>query len=148
MTLPAIFESAPCPAAEVRDRIMTLQRAMEERVASGEPQVNVPVRHVFTPGLYAREVFVPKGSTAIGKIHRHEHLCFVLGDVSVYSTDGLRRVTGYEHFPTSAGVKRAVYAHEDTWWTTVHLNPTNETDVERLELLLIAPDFATLELAA
>lgn len=148
MDLPALFEQPPASLVEVRERIGALQRSMEALVVAGQEQVPVPVRHTFTPGLYLREVFVPAGSVAIGKIHRHDHLCFVLGDITVYSADGLRRVEGYEHFETRAGVQRAVYAHADTWWATVHPNPTNEQDPAKLEALLIAPSYAALELAA
>ena len=42
---------------------------------------------------------------------------------------------------SSAGTKRAVYAHEDTVWTTIHANSTNETDLDNLEDFIIAKNY-------
>jgi len=112
------------------------------------PRLACPVKHHFTPGLYARELFMPKGTFVVGKIHLKPHFSMILGDVSFASTaEGLQRVTGCETLECSAGVKRAIFAHEDTWWTTFHPNPTDERDMEKLEALLIAPDFAALDAA-
>jgi hypothetical protein len=109
-------------------------------------QIEPPTRHFFAPGLYGREMFAPAGSIVVGKIHRLDHMCVVLGDISVFSVDaGLRRITGCETFISRAGTKRALLAHADTWWTTFHPNPDDERDLERLEQRLIAPDFEALD---
>ena len=84
--------------------------------------------------------------TIVGKIHRHEHLNFISkGDVTVLTKDGLKRVRGPCTMVSSSGTKRALYTHEDTVWTTIHANPTNETDLLKIEDFTIAKDYNLLE---
>ena len=42
------------------------------------------------------------------------------------------------------GTKRAVYAHPDVVWTTIHL--TNETDLDKIEAEVIAPTYQDYQL--
>ena len=49
----------------------------------------------------------------------------------------MKRLTGHHVIPSAPGAKRVGYAHADTWWTTVHVNPTNERDPVALEDLLV-----------
>jgi hypothetical protein len=37
-----------------------------------------------------------------------------------------------------------VLTHEDAIWTTIHPNPTNETDVSKLEEMNVAIEYAEL----
>jgi hypothetical protein len=104
-----------------------------------------PVRHIFAPGVYLREIFLMPGACATGAIHRFDHACMSLGDISVYSQDGgLKRITGCETFVSTAGVKRAVFVHAPTWFTTIHANPTNERDPEKLAAMFTVEDWAQL----
>lgn len=130
-----------------RERLSRLQAAIEG-IADTEGEADCPLKHTFTPGLYTREIFVPAGTIVVTKIHQHEHPVFVLkGDCTVYSNDGtLKRVTAPCMMITPAGTKRAVYVHEDTVWVTVHQNPDNETDLEKLESLLIAKNYEDIPL--
>lgn len=130
-----------------RERIANLQAALDD-IAAVEGQANCPLKHTFTPGLYAREIFVPAGTIVVTKIHKHEHPVFILrGDCTVYSNDGtLKRITAPCMMVTPAGTKRAVYVHEDTVWVTVHSNVDNETDLEKLESFLIAKDYEDIPL--
>lgn len=124
-----------------RERILALQ----ELIGQAE-QVECPVRHFFANGLYAREMFIPAGVCLVGKIHRHEQIYMVLGDVTI-ATPGAEpeRVNACEPRVAGAGVKRAIYAHADTFFTTFHTNPTNERDLDVIESALIAPSFAMLD---
>lgn len=135
------------PLTEVtRERILQLQAAAEATDPGEFPRMDCPLKHRFVPGIYAREIFMPAGTFAVGKIHLKDHISVILGDVSFISVEeGVRRVTGTETFTCRAGIKRAVYCHADTWWTTFHPNPTDERNLLALEDLLIAPDFATLD---
>lgn len=116
----------------VRKRIADLEAAMLE-----EPQVEMPVVHHFAPGVYARELKIPKGTMLTGKIHKTEHLNIVSsGDISVLTENGVKRVQAPHTFVSKPGAKRVGYAHEDTTWTTIHV--TNETDLEKIEDAVIA----------
>lgn len=105
----------------------------------------LPLEHLFAPGVYVRKAFLAKGSVIIGKIHRHEHANIIArGCVDVFTEFDDKRHTAYTMFVSPVGVKRAIYAVEDTDWVCVHLNPTNETDLDKLEGINIAPSYAAL----
>ena len=127
-----------------RERIFDLQAALAEM-----PQVECPVRHFFANGLYAREMFIPAGTCAVGKIHRHDQMTMILGDVTI-ATPGQEpvRIESCEPFVSPAGIKRAAYAYVDSFITTFHANPDNLRDTDELEAVLIAPSFEALEAPA
>lgn len=104
-----------------------------------------PLKHSFAPGVYVREIFIPKGTMLTGKIHRHSHPNILLkGEVIVATEFG-----GREHLKaplsmiSKAGTKRAVFALEDTVWITIHA--THETDLEKIEDYVIAPSYEAYE---
>ncbi len=110
-----------------------------EQVMLQIPQLDIPLNHIFSPGLYAREMLVPAGVLLTGKVHKHKHLVIISkGDISFY-TDGkfVRRVQAPATFVSEPGDRRMGYTHSETVWTTIH--PTNETDVDKLELELFEP---------
>ena len=55
--------------------------------------------------------------------------------------NGLKRIVGPCTMVSTAGTKRALYAHEDTTWTTIHANPDEERDIEKLEDFIIAKTY-------
>lgn len=122
--------------AMTRPKVAALERELAQL-----PQLKPEMKHYWSPGIYAREIFLPAGCCVTGKIHRHAHLSIVLGDITVSTEHGNERITGFQTVLAPAGVKRAVFTHADTWWTTIHQNPTNERDLAKLETLLIASDY-------
>lgn len=94
-------------------------------------QVEMPAVHHFAPGLYAREMFIPKGTVLTGAVHKVTHLSLFVGDITVWTDGGMKRLTGHNTFVSKAGAKRVGYAHEDTWCTGFF--PTDMTDVRELE---------------
>ena len=95
-------------------------------------QVEIPVKHRFVNGMYAREITIPKGTMLTGRVHKFGYIDIMLsGDITVATPDGVKRFTGINIFEGFAGRKRAGYAHEDTRWVTVH--NTDETDSDRIE---------------
>lgn len=123
----------PAPRPRVTDlRVDALEAAMRTC-----PPAECPVRHIFTPGLYARECRLAKGLLLTSKIHKTEHP-FVIsqGDISVWTEDqGVVRYQAPYAGVTKPGTRRVLYVHEDTIWTTFH--PTKETDVARIEAQII-----------
>lgn len=103
-----------------------------ERFTSQMPQIEVPIKHHFSQGVYAREMFMPKGALITGKIHKYQQLNILSkGDVTVVTEDGRKRVQAGFHLVAEAGAKRAFFAHEDSIWTVIH--GTEETDVDKIE---------------
>jgi hypothetical protein len=136
-------------AAVVRQRLMGLQQSMTTEIEAGrlEPfDFDVNLQHVFAPGAYGRTLSFPKGTLIVGKIHKHAHLNVLSkGDVLVLTeSGGLERMVGPLTMVSPPGTKRAVYALEDTVWTTVHL--TDETDLEKIEDHVIAKTYEEYEM--
>ncbi len=108
-----------------------------------DDHVELPLNHHFAPGLYARELFIPKDVTLVGKLHKTEHLLVLTqGDVSILGKEGADRFIAPHTFVTKPGTKRVIYAHEDSVLMTFHV--TEETDPEKVEAAIIAPDFEAL----
>jgi hypothetical protein len=143
-----------------REKILSAQDMMQKIVSSGEAADALPsctLTHTYTPihdeygaGTYARQMFIPKGTLIIGKIHRHQHLNFIMqGRVSVATEFGTKFLTAPCVFVSEVGLKRAVYAEEDTIWVTVHQTKfTGEENLDKMEDELIAPDYSDMGLIA
>ena len=133
---------AELPQEEIREEIFKMQSAL---LGSSE-QTDLsyfPVRHVFAPGTYAREMTIPEGEVIIGKIHRHAHVNVIsAGRVQVLSEFGMEYREAPCTFVSQPGIKRVVYALETTVWTTIHI--TDETDLDKIEAEVIAPDHESL----
>lgn len=113
--------------------ILQLQAEMLEL-----PQVELPLVHTFSHGVYARTISIPADTQVIGKMHQHAHLNIIsVGVVDVATTDGVIRYVAPCVFESPAGCKRALYTIEPTVWTTIHL--TEETDLEKIEAQIIIP---------
>lgn len=137
LTVPEIIEGTPA----TRERIMELQDHL-----AAMPQIDLPLRHFFANGLYMRELYVPAGVCAVGRVHKHDQITTIMGDCTIVTPgEAPVRVTGYEVSETPAGVKRAVYAHKDTWITSVHQNPDNLRDPDALVAQLTVPNYDQLE---
>ena len=100
---------------------------------------NCPLKHHFTEGIYCREIFMPAGIVCVGKIHKHDHPNFLMkGRVTFVTEDGgMEEVTAPRIMMSPAGTQRAVYVHEDTVWVTVHANPDNEKNIDKIEEFVI-----------
>jgi hypothetical protein len=125
----------------LRNQIATLETRIKEL-----PQLEIRETHHFSKGVYAREIFIPKGTLLVGKIHRHENLNICSqGDASVLSTDGAARVKAPCTLVSQPGAKRVIYAHEDTVWTTIH--GTDLRDLTEIENEFIAKDYGSIEIS-
>lgn len=116
----------------------------QEAAMAKQVQVDLPVKHIFSEGLYARELFIPKGVLLTGRIHRFECLnVMAYGKMIVYSDLGGETILeGYNIMTSPPGLKRIGLALEDTLWTTFHA--TTETDLDKLEELLTMDDENTM----
>lgn len=129
---------------DARKEIQKLESIMIG-MSDGTELDHFPVDHYFAPGVYARQMFLPKDSAIIGKIHKHAHLNIIsFGHVIVATEEGNKELIGPNTFTSPAGVKRAVTVIEDTLWTTIHL--TQETDLEKIEDEVIAKSFEEFDM--
>ena len=101
---------------KLKDKIDALQEFMLE-----QPQAEIPIRNVFSGGVYAREIFIPKGTMLVGKVHMTEHLNICMqGDLTFLTVDGPQRIKAPAMFSAPAGTKKLAYANEDSIWVNVH----------------------------
>lgn len=128
------------PEGSIRAKLFKLQESI-----TSLPDVEMPLQHTFAPGVYVRTIFIPAGCVLVGKIHKHEHANILSqGHVEVLTENGGREeLRGPLVMVSKPGTKRAVYAHTDTVWTTIH--PTDKTDLAEIEEETISPTYADYE---
>lgn len=100
-----------------------------------------PLEHIFSGGVYIRQMTAPADSLAIGKRHRYETCNMILkGEVSVYMGEGElpKRMKAPFLFTSKPMTKKMCYFHEETIF--VNLHPTKETDLEKIESHFIIPE--------
>lgn len=133
---------------KVKPEISDLQQAMVEAIASGEQvEIKGDTEHFIVPGLlYGRKTRVPAGATVISAVHKVPHITAALkGIATVVDEEGNKKdVFAPAVFVTPAGTQRAIYAHTEVEWLTVHA--CEETDVEVIEKLLYATSMAEYKL--
>jgi len=130
----------------VRGFIVAIEEAVKNLPNSFVYGINdgpFKLKHSFSGGVYAREFYTPAGTLVVSKIHKYEHHAFVLkGKVSVFSEFGVQEIEGPCSFISPAGIKRVLYFHEETIWTTIHR--TDETDVPTIEKEITADRYEEL----
>ena len=143
-----------------RQDILVVQDGLQKLIAQGALESTLEdctLKHYFSPKdekygccTYAREMMIPKGTLIIGKIHRHQHLNFISkGKVVVFTEFGEKHLEAPCTFISEVGLKRAVYAEEDTLWTTVHLTEfESEAELDKIEQEVIAPSYDEMGLIA
>lgn len=97
------------------------------------PQIEIPVKHYFSPGIYAREVTVPAGALITGVIHKYPQINILsFGTIRVSIEDEIREISAPHTVVSSAGIKRIAFAVTDVVWTTiVHTFKTDVSEIEK-----------------
>jgi len=120
----------------VEDQILSLDDSLKD----DDIEKLCPLVHSFGDGCYIRQIFMPKGTLIVSKIHKITHPYFVMtGKASVATESGVEVIKAPYQGITQAGTKRVLYIHEDMIWITVHV--TKETDLKKIEEEIIAKDF-------
>ena len=105
-----------------------------------------PIEHFFMDGVYIRKMTMFKGSAVVGAIHKHLHMCFLQsGHLSVADENGVKEYIAPCHVIATPGIKRVLYAHEDSIWYNTHKNPSNIEDVVKLEKEIVALNYEEYE---
>ena len=123
---------------------MALQESVKELEVTFDPDdLNT---HHFAPHVYGREMFIPKDSVIVGKIHKHAHLNVITkGVIKVVTEFGEEIYEGPKIWISEPGTKRAVYALEDTQWLCIHPNFEDTRDLAALEEYVIADSYDELD---
>ncbi|MDT7514550.1 hypothetical protein [Rhodoferax mekongensis] len=114
----------------MREKVQALEDAILEL-----EQADCPVRHHFAPGMYAREITIPKGVVLTGAIHKTDNLVVLSkGKLQLVTEEGTTIVEAPCTLMCKAGAKNAALALEESVWTNFF--PTTETDTDKLVELL------------
>jgi len=135
-----------------------IQRIIEENadgqtIVAGTPDKPIvrdsdiiPVDHHFMDGVYLRGMRMSEGQLVVGHIHKHLHMCFLLsGRITVFNEHGENEYVAPCMIESTPGVKRILYAHEESVWYNTHKNPTNTTDLDVLEREIVAISYEEYE---
>lgn len=97
--------------------------------------VELPVKHSFSPGIYARELTIPEGTLIVGKIHKHRHHNFLVqGSIIVLTEEnGVELLQAPLTIVSKPGTQKIGYAITDTIWINVHENKDNTEDIDLIE---------------
>jgi hypothetical protein len=116
--------------------------ALEEAMLKMQ-QAEIETINHFADGVYCREMRAPKGSIIVGKMHKFQHINIISkGSIAVATQFGAKIITAPATIISEPGIKRVGLVLEDVVWTTIHPNPTDENDLEKLEELFIAKTIA------
>ena len=135
-----LMENAPDLAVieqTLRAQVSVAQDARDKAVGFESellklPQIQLPLQHYFSRGVYAREMTCPAGTAITGRIHKYSQINILSkGKVSVLTDDGVITVSAPYTLVAQPGAKRAFYVHEEAVWTTIC--GTQTTDIEQLE---------------
>ena len=114
-------------------------RRLERAMSKSGRCVDLPVKHYFTAGLYARELTIPAGTTLTGRTHRFENLNVLSqGEISVLVDGRIQRLRAPVTLISPPGTKRVGFAHSDCIWTTLHV--TELTDIAAIEQAMLLPE--------
>jgi hypothetical protein len=105
--------------------------------------------HRFSPGIYTRELFIPKHTFVIGKTHKHSHpVFFMQGKCRMWDVGAGTDPEDMEApkiWVSMAGAKRVLLTLEDCIFATAHAS--DETDLDALEAELIVPESEAMQLS-
>ena len=88
---------------------------LEEKIRKHPNHIEIPVRHYFAKGLYAREITIPPDVIAVGKIHKTQHINVLSkGEVTMLTNEGPLRVAAPYTWIVEPGKKAAAYAQNTT----------------------------------
>lgn len=135
------------PPAENASLTAQQQVDMIQRGLEAFPPADCPVVNRFTPGLYAREIFMPAGTAVVSRRHKTEHPFVVLSGRALVWTEetGVIELKAGQVGITKPGTRRVLYLPEDTRWITFH--PTMTTDMDALQAELTeTPDVSEIEM--
>lgn len=118
---------------EVKENINSQIDELEAFMFQNIDPIDCPLKHRFVPGMYIREIFMPKDSIITSLIHKTTHPYFILqGEVSVFSeNNGVEKLKAPHVGITTPNTRRVLYIEQDCVWATVHktdIKPENDSD--------------------
>jgi len=133
-----------CPII-LREKIQKLEDEILQSPNALDPK-SLKTVHYLAKGLYARELTIPKNYMLTGMVHKCEHINIISkGRILVLTEDGPKEIVAPCTLISKPGIKRVGLALEETVWTTIHANVTDETEIEKLEQELVVDTYEDYE---
>ena len=105
-----------------------------------------PLKHTFADGIYIRQMEMKKDSVVVGAIHNHLHVWFLLtGNITVATQSTTEDYIAPCYVVSTPGVKRVIYANEESIFVNVHKNPTNTKNLNELEAEIVSINYKEYE---
>tara|TARA_R110000764_G_scaffold13150_2_gene37995 strand:- start:4545 stop:5024 length:480 start_codon:yes stop_codon:yes gene_type:complete len=105
-----------------------------------------PLKHSFADGVYVRQMSMPQGTAVVGKIHKRDHIWFLLeGEISVATEDVVEDYIAPCYVTSSGGTKRVILALEDSIFVNIHPNPANTENLVELEKYNVVTSYEEYE---
>jgi len=105
-----------------------------------------PLKHTFADGIYIRQMEMRKDSVVVGAIHNHLHVWFLLtGYITVATESSTEDYISPCYVVSTPGVKRVIYANEESIFVNVHKNPTNTQNLDELEAEIVSINYKEYE---
>tara|TARA_R100001126_G_C4859477_1_gene166519 strand:- start:423 stop:881 length:459 start_codon:yes stop_codon:yes gene_type:complete len=105
-----------------------------------------PLKHTFADGVYVRQMNMEKDSIVVGAIHNHLHVWFLLtGYIRVATESSTEDYIAPCYVTATPGVKRVIYAVENSIFVNIHKNPTNTQDLDELEADIVSKNYEEYE---
>jgi quercetin dioxygenase-like cupin family protein len=99
-------------------------------------EIDLGIKHHFTPDLYAKEMHLPKDHFAVTHKHTYDHISMLYKGSVVVTIDGEESTyTAPSFVLIKAHQEHKIYALDDVVWFCVH--ETSETDVEKIDEVAI-----------
>jgi len=137
-----------------RSKILELEKELlksnDENIVSNNGNIvrseQFPLKHSFADGIYVRQMSMKKDSAVIGAIHNHLHVWFLLtGNITVATENSTEDYIAPCYVIATPGVKRVIYANEDSIFVNIHKNPTNTQDLNELEAEIVSKNYEEYE---
>jgi hypothetical protein len=111
--------------------------AITEYIDQNCEQLEIPVTHRFSPGVYCREITMPAGASCVGHRHKTRHQNIALTGMAVVTIDGVTtEIVAPFVFESAPGAQKMFQVIEDLRWLTIHANPTDTQDIVEIERMI------------
>tara|TARA_R110002020_G_scaffold11361_4_gene42854 strand:+ start:13406 stop:13900 length:495 start_codon:yes stop_codon:yes gene_type:complete len=139
--LEKIFDNVPAKSwknkvKKIEDYLTSVADGVDIVVGNGSELIYPDMweyKHSFPEGVYIREMKMKKGQLGFSAIHKRSYGFFLLSGLLASSKEnGVEEFVAPCYIISPQGAKRIVYAIEDCVIVTVHANPTNTQDLDKL----------------
>ena len=136
------LQSTEAQAVGAEEKCAPLDLAkVEAAMLQQDGKIDIPVEHIFSAGVYIRQIAIPARTLIMGRRHRFETCNMLLkGVLAVYAEEGKPPIviTGPAIFTSKPFAKKFAYCLEDAVFANVI--PTNKTDPDEIEKQWIIPE--------